>query len=513
MHGDHGLNVQYFTRASLGYVLGSLLIIGCSDSGNPGPTYEPPPPPPEPEYLSVAAPLVETPPEIGDLSLISTFFDLGSVGFIQEEFFLSGTASSYTNLNELGSDGLWEVEPAETAEYKTRVVVYRPENSDSFSGTVFVEWLNVTQGFDVPVGWGAGHVEALRDGHAWVNVSAQLVGIEGVENPTLPLALKVANPERYESLSHPGDSFSYDIFTQVSAAIRDTAETGLLGGFAAEVLIAGGESQSASRLLTYINAIQPLYGAYDAFLVDSRYDSSQPLSQPPQPEIPAPDAVTFRDDLPFPVINFQSETDVIPLGAVDERQSDSDYFRLWEVAGIAHNDNYQLVSGRNDIGVGAEFAQVVENDSILGIFQCERPINSGAYPWVYMAAFEALDIWVRNGTAASSAEPLATLDDDSDYVYDDFGNVLGGVRSPYVDAPAARLSGALNEGDAGCRLSGTTELFDAATMASLYIDRDGYINAVAEAADKAVSDGFLLEPDAERVNAAAALQWDALITQ
>ena len=133
MPGDHGLNVQYFTRASLGYVLGSLLIIGCSDSGNPGPTYEPPPPPPEPEYLSVAAPLVETPPEIGDLSLISTFFDLGSVGFIQEEFFLSGTASSYTNLNELGSDGLWEVEPAETAEYKTRVVVYRPENSDSFS--------------------------------------------------------------------------------------------------------------------------------------------------------------------------------------------------------------------------------------------------------------------------------------------------------------------------------------------------------------------------------------------
>ena len=51
-------------------------------------------------------------------------------------------------------------------------------------------------------------MEALRDGHAWVNVSAQLVGIEGVENPTLPLALKVANPERYESLSHPGDSFS-----------------------------------------------------------------------------------------------------------------------------------------------------------------------------------------------------------------------------------------------------------------------------------------------------------------
>jgi len=485
-------------------------MAGCSGKSNSGPTYEPPPPAPEPEYLSVAVPTVELPPDIGDPSLISTFFDFADVGFIQEEFFLSGTASSFTNLSELGSDGQWDVEAAETAEYRTRVVVYRPEEAEAFSGTVFVEWLNVTQGFDVPVGWGAGHVEALRDGHAWVNVSAQLVGIEGVENPTLPLALKVANPERYETLNHPGDSFSYDVFTQVTAAIRDTSETSILGGFVADVLIAGGESQSASRLLTYINAIQPLYGAYDAFLIDSRYDSSQPLSQLPQAEIPAPESVTFRDDLPFPVINFQAETDVIPLGAVDERQPDSDYFRLWEVAGIAHNDNYQLVSGRNDIGVGAEFAQVVENDSILGIFQCQSPINSGAYPWVYMAALEALEQWVREGTAASSAEPLATLDDNSDYIYDDYGNVLGGVRSPYVDAPAARLSGALNQGDAGCRLSGTTELFDAATMASLYIDREGYISAVAEAADNAVSNGFLLEPDAVRVKAAAALQWDAL---
>ena len=56
MHGNHGLNVQYFTRASLGYVLGSLLIMGCSDSGNPGPTYEPPPPPPEPISTTISAP-------------------------------------------------------------------------------------------------------------------------------------------------------------------------------------------------------------------------------------------------------------------------------------------------------------------------------------------------------------------------------------------------------------------------------------------------------------------------
>jgi len=503
------MECRQFGAALLG-CLCLVLTAGCGSKENPGPIYAPPEPEPGPEYIAVTAPTVEQPPDVGDSVLVSTFFDFTEVGFVQEEFFLSGTASAFTNLGTLESDGKWEAEPAETAQYKTRVVVYRPATEADFSGTVVVEWLNVTQGFDVPVGWGVGHVEALRSGHAWVNVSAQIVGIEGSEDAPLPLALKVANPERYGTLDHPGDAFSYDIFTQVTAAIRDTAEDGLLNGWAADVLIAGGESQSASRLLTYINAIQPLYGAYDAFLIDSRYNSSQPLSQEPQPDIPAPESVTFRDDLPFPVINLQGETDVIPLGAVDERQPDSDFFRLWEMAGVAHTDNYQLVTGRNDVGVGAEFALVVENTSILGVFECEKPINSGAYPWIYMAALNALERWVRDGTAASEALRIETLDDDSDYVYGPYGNVKGGVRTPYVDAPAAVLSGALNEGSPGCRLSGSTQLFDAATMASLYVDKTGYVNAVNEATDAALSAGFLLDPDAERIRAAAPLQWDAL---
>jgi len=468
-----------------------------------------PPPPPEPEFLPVAEPAVESPPAIGEPVLISTSFDLAAQGYVQEEFFLSGTASAFTNLNELGSDGYWEAEPAATADYRTRVLVYRPADAADFSGTAVVEWLNVTNGFDVPAGWGVGHVEALRRGHAWVNVTAQRVGIEGLEDAVLPLNLRDADPERYESLEHPGDSFSYDIFTQVTAAIR-AGEGGILGGLQADVLLATGESQSASRLLTYINAIQPLYNAYDGFIVDSRYDSSQPLAQEPQVAIPAPERVLFRDDLDTPVINFQAETDVIALGAVDERQPDSDFFRLWEVTGSAHNDNYQLVAGRDDVGVGAEKALVVENDLILGIFACDRPINSGPYPWVYMAALNALETWVRSGEAAPEAARMAVTDDQSDFQYDDVGNVVGGLRTPYVDATAARLSGEINAGLVGCRLSGTTALFDAATMATRYVDRDGYVAAVAEATDVAVEAGYLLPEDAERIKAAAGLQWDAL---
>ena len=53
-------------------------------------------------------------------------------------------------------------------------------------------------------------------------------------------------------------------------------------------------------------------------------------------------------------------------------------------------------------------------------------------------------------------------------------------------------------------------LFDAAQMATLYVDRAGYVQAVSEATDNAVDKGFLLSPDAERIKAAAELQWDML---
>ena len=153
---------------------------------------------------------------------------------------------------------------------------------------------------------------------------------------------------------------------------------------------------------------------------------------------------------------------------------------------------------------------MVENTTIFEVIECGKPLNSGVVPWVYMAAIDALERWVREGVAAAQAERLATTDDLSDYLYDEVGNVLGGVRTPYVDAPAARLSGEFNDENPVCRLTGTTELLDAATMAARYVDRQGYIDAVAEAADRAVEAGFLLEPDAQRIRAAAGLQWDAL---
>ncbi len=473
-------------------------LAACSDGSDRRPA----------STLPIALPQVSDPPDEGQPNLFSTTFPLQSVGYRQREYFLSGSATAFTPTGTLQSDGVWPVEPLETAEYRTRVLVYRPNNDADFSGSVYVEWLNVTTGFELPVTYGTAHTELLRRGHAMVLLSAQFVGIEGAENPLLPLHLKVVNPARYGSLQHPGDSFSYDILTQVGGALRAGGEYDLLEGLRPTQLFAMGQSQSASRLVTYYNAIQPLYDVFDGFLIQNRGASGAALSQSPQPEISPPSPALQRQDLATPLITVQGETDVLALGSVRARQPDSPVFRLWEVAGAAHNDEYTFVSGRNDSGTDPRFALVVEQTSILGFQECDLPMNSGYLAWPVNAAVSALDAWARSGELPPRADRLALSDDDSAFQLDALGNVLGGLRTPYVDAPAAVLSGLGQRDNVFCRLFGTTDLFDATRMAELYVDKAGYEAAVAAAVDDAVAQGFLLAEDGERIVEAAGLQWD-----
>lgn len=499
-------------RWPLALGLSFSLLVGCSDGSDGVPAPPEPPPPVEPDYLPIAQPEVADPPDEGDLFLLSTTFDLADVGYQQREYFLSGTATAFGNLNELTSDGAWEAEPAGSADYRTRVVVYRPIDAADFSGTVLVEWLNVTAGFDTGPSYGSGHVEMLRRGHVWVGISAQRVGIEGSSGtPVAPLNLKAVNPARYGSLEHPGDSFSYDMFSQAAQALREPAAVDLLEGLEVQQMIALGESQSAGRLMTYINAIHPLYNTFDGYMVHSRGDGSSPLSQEPEAEIPTPESVRVREDLNVPVFNFQTETDVLLLGAINDRQPDSDNFRLWEVAGTAHGDYYSFIIGREDTGTDPRFLLVEEANGIPGFLNCARPVNAGPMAWVFSAALRALDTWVRDGTPPPTEELLSVDDSNSAFVKDEQGNVQGGVRTPWVDAPVAVLSGEGQEGDRLCFLFGTTVLFDAAQMAALYVDQAGYEAAVAESLDRALEGGFLLPEDAERIRAVAPLQWQSQV--
>ncbi len=138
-------------------------------------------------------------------------YPLSSVFYHESEFFFSGTANAYTNTSPLGSDGDCSFSSASSAPYESRMVVVAPNNPARFSGTVIVEWLNVSASTDAAPDWEYAHDEMLRSGDVYVGVSAQSVGIN---------AIKTADPSRYGALNSPGDSYSYDIFSQGGMALR-----------------------------------------------------------------------------------------------------------------------------------------------------------------------------------------------------------------------------------------------------------------------------------------------------
>ncbi|MGO9335749.1 MAG: alpha/beta hydrolase domain-containing protein [Acidimicrobiales bacterium] len=434
-------------------------------------------------------------------TLYGTNFDLSKVGYEKSQFFVSGTAHSYVPAQPLTSNGKWKITTGVSAPYETRIAVYRPINPKKFNGTVVVEWLNVSGGTDDAPEWTMSHNELIRDGFAWVGVSAQQVGVDSA---------KTTDPAEYSSLSHPGDSFSYDIFSQAGQAIRDHAAL-ILAGLRPRTLIAAGESQSAGRLMTYIDAVQPIAHVYQGFLVHSQFGTGAPLSQAPQANWAAPTPTTIRSDLGVPVFEFETETDVYNSNLTDRLHYGSPkWFRLWEVAGSSHYDYYGLAIGPNDTGngegaTGNLAAMQNPTRTPVGGFNCALPINTGGTHWALDAAVYWLNRWVVDGTPPPRALLLATTH-VSPVVYklDANGNAIGGVRTPQVDAPIAALGSQGNSGGF-CFLFGSTVPYSAAYLASLYKDHVQFVSAWARAVRRDHADGFLLPADAIELLHSAAM--------
>ncbi len=456
-------------------------------------------------------------PELdGTPSLFSVAFDLTSVGYAVHEHLVTGTAASYSEAGPREPDGRWDVEESGSAAFTTRFVVYRPADPARANGTVIVEWLNVTGGLDIPALWMPTHRHLVRDGYTWVGVTAQRVGIEG--GGLMPgLGLRQTAPERYGTLEHPGDAFSFDIFTQVARAVRDLLPERY--GIRVDHVIATGASQSAFHLTTYVNAVDVHAAAVDAFLIQGRAGAGAPLQGWTPDHIDPTNAEArrrrlagrdhIRADARVPVIVVQSETDVYgTLGYLLARQPDGERFRLWEVAGAAHCDTYFLCASALDSGSlpVEELAALIARSDSSGI-PTDMPINAGPQMhFVLQRAFDALNRWIREGTAPPSAARLDT-DGDSGLARDDLGIARGGARTPWVDAPLAVFSGLGQPGDMNA-LFGTTRALDDETVAARYPGgRAEYVERFRAATGAAVAAGFLLPADAPEIEALGAASW------
>jgi hypothetical protein len=422
-------------------------------------------------------------------------------GYIESEFFIGGAATSFKPAGPMGMDGMWKVAPDATAGYKIRLLVRRPVDAKKFNGIVVVEWLNVTALAEGPADFMQMQELLVREGYAWVGVGAQAAGVNSPRS-----GLKDWDKARYGSLVHPGDAYSYDIYTQAAQALRTPSTIDALGGLTIRKMIATGRSQSAFRLVTYINAVHPLAKAFDGYFVHSRGANASGFKAEGlgrDTESPIPVGAHIRTDIDVPVFDLQTEGDMVALRAHLTRQDPFVRYRRWEIAGAAHAETPRWVAAVTDVPPPMDMGPA-----------CKDPVNSAPHHAVVKAALHAMTRWVRDGVTPPPS-PAIELGDPAapdPIVRDQHGNAKGGIRLPQLEAPTAVLDGAANTGaqesPAGaarnfCFLFGRTRLFDAATLASLYPTHDAFVKKYTAAADALERQGYFLKPEADAARKAA----------
>ncbi|HEX3796639.1 MAG TPA: alpha/beta hydrolase domain-containing protein [Acidimicrobiales bacterium] len=450
--------------------------------------------------------------------------DISVLGYEETEFLVTGRADSFVLQGERATDGRWDVAAAGSAEFCTRILVRRPADPQDFSGTVLVEWNNVSGGIDASPEWALLHRYLASAGHAWVGVSAQKVGIDGggfVDG----LHLKLLAPDRYRQLVHPGDAWSFDIFSQVGQLLRLPELENPLGDLVPEHVLAAGESQSAACLVTYINAIDPIAQVFDGFFVHGRPGMGVTLEGAFMPSSvrsleleEVADAVSeggehIREDVRVPVQVLQSETDIVLLGGGRADQPDTETVRVWELAGAAHADTYLLNASRHDDGTlsSVRLAELLRPTSDLVIGKTATPINAGPQQhYVGQAALSHLVQWVTDGTPPPRA-PRLQRDGDA-FRVDQHGNATGGIRTPWVEVPTAVLSGLGQTGESFAILFGRTEPFDDATLSTLYPrSRPEYLDRFEGVLEATIAAGFILDEDRAEILGLAAASYPLVL--
>jgi len=421
--------------------------------------------------------------------------DLAVSRFTEAEYFFAGSATAYDQDGAWNTDGLWNVKPSRTAPFKVRMLVRRPADPARFNGALVVEWLNVTALQEGAADYSQMKEEIERSGYAWAGIGAQASGVKAPRT-----GLKAWDAERYGSLEHPGDAFSYDIFTQGAQALLHPAGDNPLAGLRVRTILATGRSQSAFRLVTYINAVHPRARLFNGYLVHSRGANAagltaEQLARDPEP-IPA--GAHIRADVGVPVLDLQTEGDMATLRAHLTHQPANAHYRRWEIAGAAHAEAPRWVA-------------VVPPPLEMGA-GCKDPINTAPHDAIVKAALHALTRWVRNGTAPPQSPAIRIGDPAAadPIERDKFRNAIGGIRLPELEAPTATLDGQRNDvanpsPDAQnfCFLFGHTIPLDTATLKSLYPTHAAFVQQFGKAVDLLVRDGYVLRPEGDAAKAAA----------
>ncbi len=463
-------------------------------------------------------------------------------GYVVEEFFISGTARLY----EYTPTGIRVVSPCPPSAtsgctnipYTTRFLIKRPRNLRDASGTVIVEPLNPSGGFDIAAVWDRGRDHFVHNGDIFVGWTSKSVIVN---------ALRQWNPTRYAALDWPylpfvpggnsgvNDGITFDIAAQIGAFLKANTQPGHpLRGLRIKHVLEAGFSQDGSFTFTQadiFHALERMPGGgpiYDGYVpMGTNGPSNINFGLTPAGALGNADPRHQMQPREVPVIQIDTETEIAigtltPTGLAFRRadgDARNDRYRLWEVPGAAHVSNdlndpiptlqldlAQLLKiSPNDLPPNGCTHQQFVNGPTTGVPGVVDP-DDFPFAFVQNAAFERLTEWLEHDrppphAAGIQVDLTAT---PRAIVRDALGNAMGGVRTPFVDSPlttyvptdtVAHTTALSNF----CILDGYNIPFDATQRAALYRNHGDYVQRVATQSAELVRDGFWLLPDALQV--------------
>jgi hypothetical protein len=342
--------------------------------------------------------------------------------------------------------------------YTTRIIVRRPKDPNAFSGVVVAEALHAG-GRSLVFEWS--RVSILTRRHMFVEI---------VHSPANVNLLKTFNAGRYASLNIATGQTN-DVIAQAGMLIK--SGTGPFAGYKVQKITLMGTSASSGTVRNYLPDHANLRMAdggpiFDGFLLTST-NGNTPL--------PIVDV---------PMIQMPTQTEVVTWAAkgIEYRRPDSDApgnrFRLYEVAGMPHNNSRENPGFQND--------------------PCTLPVTDFPAGAFTALALNYLVDWITVGRTPPHAPPIAvdqnTANDGSPLELDEYGNARGGIRNIWVDVPTA-TNGVFGKGktaaqDRLCQLAGTKVRLADATLKKLYPTRSDYTRKAAQRLNELVAQGWFL---------------------
>ncbi|KAH8693644.1 hypothetical protein BGW36DRAFT_301521 [Talaromyces proteolyticus] len=384
--------------------------------------------------------------------------------------------------------------------YCTRLLLRCPKDPALFTGFVVEEPAHLWGGTSI---WRATNRWLMRNGHAWLEVDSQAPSALG--------NIKTVDPERYgemhfvpgplshefkesipfvtevtkETLSDAYDEFKakwWPATTQspeIIAAASWTLRSGCLGIIATRVVLSG---------------LSQTGGLTRRFITHSSHLRLRDGSLPFEAYIPCQSGGEALPDIAHvKIVELVGESEFqgvrLPCGVggqlkgISHRRPQSDSFRLYEIAGMAHRES--------------RYPSERDLEHYSGVTLRRAKWSTFANSFIYHAVFEAVEKW----TSEEAIPPpkscvIHTVGDSDDIVRDEYGNAKGGVRTVHTDVPLARFVAATPKGRPNW-YRGSEMPFHEHKLKAMYGTVFNYRKEAGQALRKQMQAGFLLAADAE----------------